>query len=196
LVLELGAGLTPVAVRLGPDGALTAELTAPQLPRLGESPIDAERLAALVGLAADDLDPSLPLHLADAGGTTFVVSGVRGLDALGRSRPNGTAPGVVGIYLSTRNGSGWQSRMFAEDAGVPEDPATGSATVAFAGSLHRHVAEHSADGTHRVDVRQGVEMGRPSDLALAFDVRAGAITEVRLRGAASKVLEGHLTAGG
>ena len=47
------------------------------------APGDAARLAALVGLRLDDLDPAIPVHTADAGGTRFVVAGVRDLAALG-----------------------------------------------------------------------------------------------------------------
>jgi trans-2,3-dihydro-3-hydroxyanthranilate isomerase len=197
LVLELGAGLTPVEVTAG-RGARSAELVAPQLPRLSPSPVDTVQLAALVGLDPDDVDPAVPIHVADAGGTAFVVAVVRDLAALARSRPAGTADGVVGIYLATPDpdadqvGGRWRARMFAEGAGVPEDPATGSATVAFAGSLHRYVAPYAEEGTHRVVLRQGVEMGRPSLLELGFDVAGGAISQVRLRGSAVRVLSGHL----
>ena len=83
--------------------------------------------------------------------------------------------------------------MFAPAVGVPEDPATGSATVAFAGSLVAHVPDLGSDGTHAVALRQGVEMGRPSDLALTFDVAGGTLTEVRLAGCAVRVVRGSVT---
>ena len=78
-------------------------------------------------------------------------------------------------------------------AGVPEDPATGSATCAFAGTLHRYIAEYRTDGTHAVSLRQGVEMGRPSELDLSYDVFVGEIVQVRLAGAAVRVLAGQLS---
>jgi trans-2,3-dihydro-3-hydroxyanthranilate isomerase len=54
--------------------------------------------------------------------------------------------------------------MFANDLGVPEDPATGSA----AGCLAAYLLEHSYLGTDTVDVRveQGYEIDRPSLLYL------------------------------
>ena len=101
---------------------------------------------------------------------------------------------MIGIYVAaqvdTAAGVGFQSRMFAPVVGVTEDPATGSATVAFAGSLVAHDDVFAADGTHDVALRQGVEMGRPSDLALSFDVSGAALTEVRLAGCAVRVLSG------
>ena len=47
---------------------------------------------------------------------------------------------VDGVYLYTRQcvrkGSAFHARMFAPQLGVPEDPATGSAAVGFAGVVH------------------------------------------------------------
>lgn len=193
LVFGLGAGPTAVAVRRTAAGVLEAGFVAPQLPRLSPSPVTAEQAAAVVGLAAGDLDPSVPPHLADAGGTVFLVVAVTSLDVLARCRPvGGLGSGVVGAYVFVRTADGFRCRMFAPDAGVPEDPATGSAACAFAGTLVAHVPGFGTDGTHDVALRQGVEMGRPSELALSFDVTGGSPTEVRLRGAAVRVLAGEI----
>jgi trans-2,3-dihydro-3-hydroxyanthranilate isomerase len=56
------------------------------------------------------------------------------------------------------------ARMFANDLGVPEDPATGSA----AGCLAGYLVEHRYFGTDSIDVRveQGYEIRRPSLLYL------------------------------
>ncbi len=56
------------------------------------------------------------------------------------------------------------ARMFADDLGVPEDPATGSA----AGCLTAYLAEHNYLDNGPVDARleQGYEIGRPSLLYL------------------------------
>ena len=193
LVLGLGAGPTPVTVRRGDNGVLRAGFVAPQLPRVTPAPVDAAAAAGLLGIDVDGIDASMPLHLADAGGTEFLVVLVRSLEVLARCRPAGEYPGVVGVYAAARTDDGFQSRMFAPAVGVPEDPATGSATVAFAGSLVAHVPGHAGDGTHAVALRQGVEMGRPSDLDLTFDVAAGALTEVRLAGCAVQTLTGSMS---
>lgn len=192
LVLGLGAGPTPVSVRRRPDGVLEAQFRAPQVPRLGPPPVSAAEAAVLVGLSVEDLEPSFPVHQSDAGGTVFLMVRLHSLEALARSRPVGSAPGVVGIYLAVRTAHGWQSRMYAPAVGVVEDPATGSAAVSFAGSLHAHVEGYGVDGTHEVTLHQGVEMGRRSELALSFDVLDGLVSEVRLAGAAVKVLDGVL----
>jgi hypothetical protein len=61
-----------------------------------------------------------------------------------------------------------QARMFDPPAGIAEDPATGSATAILSGQLLATGA--LADGTSW-SLRQGVEMGRPSDLRLTVDRR-------------------------
>jgi len=195
LVLGLGAGPTPVTVRRDARGVMRATFVAPQLPRTGPSPIAPAPLAALIGLDERDLDPQLAPHLIDAGGTKFVAVGVRSLDALAASRAVGSTDDIVGVYVVVRVDDGWQCRMFAPGSGVPEDPATGSAACAFAGTLHQFVPGHADDGTYDVSIRQGVEMGRPSELQLSFDVSHNAVTEVRLTGAAARVLDGTIRYG-
>jgi trans-2,3-dihydro-3-hydroxyanthranilate isomerase len=196
LVLGLTAGPTPVHVTRDAHGVRQAAFVSPQVPRLGPAPASLGDVAQLVGLADHDLDPTIPVHLTDSGGTVFLVVAVRSLDALARCRPVGVGPDVVGIYVVCPVDGAWRCRMFAPEAGVVEDPATGSAGCSFAGTLHRFVPGYGADGTHVVEIRQGVEMGRASQLWLSFDVSAGQISEVRMRGAAVPVLRGQVDVAG
>jgi trans-2,3-dihydro-3-hydroxyanthranilate isomerase len=80
------------------------------------------------------------------------------------------------------------ARMFANDLGVPEDPATGSA----AGCLAAYLLEHSYLGTDAVDVRveQGYEIGRPSLLYLQAD-RDGEKIIVNVGGKVQMVARGE-----
>ena len=48
------------------------------------------------------------------------------------------------------------------------------------------------EGETRLHLRQGVEMGRPSDLYMTVDVAAGAIRAVRIRGAAVALSDGRI----
>ena len=117
LVFGLNAGPTPVSVHRRPDGVLAAGFVAPQVPRLQPSPLTPQEVGALVGLSIDDFDLTVPLNLADAGGTVFLVGLVRSVEALGRSHPAGRLPSVVGIFLAAATPTGWQTRMFAPAAG-------------------------------------------------------------------------------
>jgi len=81
------------------------------------------------------------------------------------------------------------ARMFANDLGVPEDPATGSA----AGCLAAYLVEHRYLGTDSVDARieQGHEIHRPSLLYLRAE-REGDHTSVQVGGKVQMVARGEL----
>ena len=64
-------------------------------------------------------------------------------------------------------GSVVRARVFAPKVGVPEDPATGSA----AGPLAVHVVRSGLAPAGRLEIEQGVEMGRPS--LIEVDVEPG-----------------------
>ena len=85
-------------------------------------------------------------------------------------------------------GRSWKTRMFYPAAGVPEDPATGSA----AGPLALHLVRHGqiARG-NEIEISQGAEIGRPSLLyatVVGTDERTDA---VEVGGAALIVAEGR-----
>ena len=84
----------------------------------------------------------------------------------------------------------FHARMFAPHAGIPEDPATGSAVAAFSGAIH--LFDALLDGHHALLVEQGVEMERPSKIHLHLEVDGGAIVHARIGGHAVKVAEGAL----
>ena len=60
------------------------------------------------------------------------------------------------------------------------DAAVAAANAAFPAQLL--AAEELGDGTHSWRVKQGYEMGRPSQIDLSADVLDGAINEVRVGG--------------
>ncbi|MGI4951712.1 MAG: PhzF family phenazine biosynthesis protein, partial [Janthinobacterium lividum] len=82
--------------------------------------------------------------------------------------------GRFSLLAYSRDGDVVRARMFAPLAGIPEDPATGSAACALAALL----LHAGGDDKHRLTIHQGVEMGRPSLLhahasRTADGVRAG-----------------------
>jgi trans-2,3-dihydro-3-hydroxyanthranilate isomerase len=78
--------------------------------------------------------------------------------------------------------------MFAPADGVPEDPATGSAAAALAGSLAAALPE--ADGEFAWTIEQGAEIGRPSLISSTAIKRAGQVVAIRVGGSAVIVGEG------
>jgi trans-2,3-dihydro-3-hydroxyanthranilate isomerase len=73
---------------------------------------------------------------------------------------------------------------------VPEDPATGSAAVAFAGVVHRF--DDPPEGVYDGVIEQGLEMGQPSEISLEFEVENRQIRVVRIGGEAVVIREGVL----
>jgi len=102
---------------------------------------------------------------------------------------------IDAVYVYTRGGDGkdasFRSRMFAPGGGIPEDPATGSATALLARQIL--ISDKLKDGKHRFKLEQGYEMKRPSDLVLEADVAQGDLTEVRVGGQAVRISAGVIT---
>lgn len=197
LVLEEEAGLVPVVVtRRG--GAVAAEFAAPVLPHAAPGRADPVLAAAALGLERGDLgcaghaDPAVW-----QGGPAFLYVPLRDLGVLARARPHEPAwsalmavAGVDSAWCYTPAPGGYRARMFSPGAGIPEDPATGSATAIFAAEL---AARGLLAGPEtRVSVVQGVEMGRPSALGLTAIARDGQLAEVRVAGAAVRIAEGRI----
>ena len=203
VVLEEEAGLVPVRVwRRGTE--TRAEFVAPVVPHgvtdapdLGRA-LDPARLAAALGLGADEIGVGGHRPGLWQGGPRFLYAPVASLDALGRARPiqpfwseQMQAAGVDSIYLYTRGvDCDFRARMFSPTAGIPEDPATGSASAILAAQLL--AAGALGDGETRFSLRQGVEMGRPSDIGLTVVVRGGVLQQVRVAGGAVPVSSGQI----
>jgi trans-2,3-dihydro-3-hydroxyanthranilate isomerase len=195
ITLEEEAGLVPVTVsRKGTQ--ITAELMAPVVPYpAGETP-DTALLAAAIGLRVEDIGPHHPGTLE--GGPRFLFIPVRSLTALAKARPCEphwseaiAQAGVDSAYLYTPDATAdYRARMFSPTAGIPEDPATGSASAILAAQLLVNGA--LADGTTRLTLHQGVEMGRPSTLHLTAEFADGALTRVRIAGSAVRIGEGQM----
>ena len=201
IVLECRAGAVPVRVRRG-KGHVQATFTAPIIPHPVGDPVRRELAAQALGLSIEDVRDDHPC-VAHEGGPTFAYVPLASLDALAKSRP--TEPvfsetfersGRVGVYCYAADpqadGLAFRARMFAPGAGVAEDPATGSASAILASQLF--AANAIGDGTTSVSLIQGVEMGRRSEIALEVDVSNGAISAVRVTGAAVRVSDGQILA--
>lgn len=200
--LEEAAGLVPVKVsRIG--DVPRAQFTAPVVPFRADVPLPtvAETARAL-NLLPEDIGFDAHGLASLEGGPRFFYVPVKSRAALEKSRvlePHWSAlirpmGGVDASYVYTRGGDNpkthFRARMFAPTGGIPEDPATGSATALLAAQLLK--AEALKDGTHKWQLEQGYEMGRPSDLFLEADVAGGTLKAVRVAGQAVKVMQGTL----
>ncbi len=201
ITLEEEAGLVPVQVaRRGEK--VSAEFVAPLLPHAvaGATVATSERFAAALGLQADDIGFASHQSGVWQGGPRFLYAPVASLDALARARPMEPAwseviraAGVDSIYLYTRGTDcDYRARMYSPTAGIPEDPATGSASAILSAQLL--ASGVLGDGETRFTLHQGVEMGRPSEIGLTVSVTGGELAEVRIAGSAVPVSQGQILA--
>lgn len=130
--------------------------------------------ADLLGLNADDLLDIEP-RLLNAGNPTVLVARDREavdrawLDLAGMRQLRGSDPVLMCVFVFTPTAEGVYSRMFAPEYGIPEDPATGSAT----GHMMHHGLISNAAGTRMVS-EQGAKMGRRSFLHVHVRGKHGA----------------------
>ena len=68
--------------------------------------------------------------------------------------------------------------------------ATGSAAVGFAGVIAKF--DQTPSGTHKKQIEQGLEMGRPSFITLAVEMRGSDLSNVLMSGLAVRGSHGHL----
>ncbi|WP_373504732.1 PhzF family phenazine biosynthesis protein [Aestuariivirga sp.] len=199
--LEEVAGLVPVKVsRIG--DVPRAQFTAPVIAVVTDVAQPAAGAIAMA-LGLDEADIGFGAHRARLlqGGTRCLLVPIGSRAALQRARPCephwSSLVGPLGTdmaYLYTPGGdrseTAYRARMFAPTGGIPEDPATGSATAILATQLLEF--EALKDGTHRWQLEQGYEMGRPSDLWLEADVADAKLTAVRVAGQAVQIMSGVL----
>ncbi|WP_179379018.1 PhzF family phenazine biosynthesis protein [Jannaschia marina] len=187
VVLEEEAGLVPVEI----DGT-TAQFTAPVLPAAHGGPVGRALCAEALGLSEEMIGPHVPG--AFAGGPAFVYIPVRDRETLARARP--MEPAWTALMESAGVDSAWlydpdlNARMFSPTAGIPEDPATGSASAILAAQLLANGA--LPDGQSRHVIRQGEDMGRASVITMEARADDGAIAEVRIGGTAVPVSRGTI----
>ena len=199
IVLEEGVGPVPCAVSADEFGGKSS-FSAAIIPQ--ELPFNFNILDVCDALNLDPEAVGFDGHeiITTSGGVPYVTIPMKNLGALGKAKVDGDKWLKLDVnrqgkfaapYLYCREGQGiFRVRMFSPWDGIPEDPATGSAAVAFAKTLHKF--EFKADGTHKVIINQGVEMGRPSQIGLSFAVKSGNLSSVEISGSAVKVAEGRL----
>jgi len=190
VTLALKVGVVPV--RFSGEG-LFGEMTQRE-PEFGAE-LDLAEVARLTGLGVDDLDPGLPPQVVSTG-TAFAIVALRSSAALARLEVNQReaqawlrARGARWFYVLGPTGEAspaWRARMQFNGG---EDPATGSA----AGCAISYLVERGAvQAGERIHLRQGVEVGRPSDLYLSAHIKLARVTDVRVAGSTVLVAKGQL----
>jgi len=201
LVLDENVGPVPVDVRFEEGVPVFARFTTAVLPEHRPSPVPDGDLARVVGLDASDLHPELRPEMVSCGLPYHVIP-VASLEAIRRAVLDMVlwkrlvAPlWADHVYLVCPEAEGEgvdvRVRMFAPAAGVPEDPATGSAAAVLGGYLSK--ADGCEAGSLRWTVEQGLEIGRPSILHVEADRAGGTTIAVRVGGSAVFVSRGIMS---
>jgi trans-2,3-dihydro-3-hydroxyanthranilate isomerase len=177
--LETGAGVIPVRLQRE-----RGEMEQP-VPRL-------EKFAAHDGLLAalGAGRPALPVE-AYVNGPRHVMVALEDEAMVSALAPDMAALrelGELGVSCFAGGDGRYRTRMFAPGLGVPEDPATGSAAGPLAIHLLRHGRSRSGD---QIELRQGVEMGRPSLLYARAEGTPEKIEHVTVGGMAVVVAHGR-----
>jgi trans-2,3-dihydro-3-hydroxyanthranilate isomerase len=161
-VQQTGAGLQPIDVRIEGGVGYASVL---QEPAKFGAEVQPAHVMAAVGLLPGDADPARPPQFGTTGLDTLIAP-VRERECLARAAPDFDLIEALSdledfnLYLAwlDRSGECAAARMFTRGVVGGEDPATGSA----AGPLCAYLAER--EGWSRLEITQGVEMGRPSRL--------------------------------
>lgn len=192
VVQYCGAGPVGLVVGAAPDGLTWLTGAAPRV----RDRLEPDAALVAVGLAATDL-VGLPILVAGTGldfcylvvrpgAAAAAVPDLRGL-----RRMRSLVPGLGGVSVVEWDDGAARVRVFTDDIGALEDPATGSAALGLSVALVDH-GLLAADGESRYTVRQGVELGRPSVLHCAVDATAGAATRCRVGGQVVPVATGTI----
>jgi trans-2,3-dihydro-3-hydroxyanthranilate isomerase len=187
-VQQTGAGLQPIEVELGSNGGPARASMLLEPARFGGER-DPGLVVTALGLVDADAHPELPPQLVSCGLQPLIVA-VREEAVLARVHPDADLLGAlldesdaVCAYVAwpEPDGEHVQARaFFLEGRQVAEDPATGSA----AGPLCAYL--HARTGATRIEVAQGVAMGRPSRLVCEAGER------VRLAGDVVVLIDGQV----
>jgi trans-2,3-dihydro-3-hydroxyanthranilate isomerase len=195
-VITLAENVGPIPVLFSAPESLFAEMTQRD-PEFGAT-LDPAEVANLCGLSSDDLYQSAPPQVVSTG-TAFAIVLLGSVDALGRLRviqgeatPWLRAHGARWFYFlapdpEDKNGTKCFRARMQFNGG--EDPATGSAAGCAVSYLVKHNLARS--GVQFL-IKQGVEMGRPSEIFVSARASNTGVTDIRVAGSTVLVANGQL----
>jgi len=207
---ELGVGVRAAQLHVD-SGSVTKVVMDHQEPEFFDIATEEQtkRLAKSLGLRAEAiLETRWPVQVVSTGSPQLFVP-VRSLGEIQSLHPgkqdasalNGVLDeldpveedvhSVMVLSLQTESEtSDVHTRMFAPKLGIPEDPATGSASGGLGAYLIEHRLIDATPPTTTITSEQGIEAGRPSIITIEVDGVPGDISMVRVGGEVVLLMEG------
>jgi trans-2,3-dihydro-3-hydroxyanthranilate isomerase len=200
---NLEEGIGPVEVTLEGEPARPSVLWMRHgEARFGPELIERTGFARALGLAESDLLAGAPVCTGSTG-NTFLYIPLRDREVVDRARldvpallaAQGEGPNL-GVFVFAPDPDPKAGRVYARmfaphTSGVPEDPATGSASGPLGAYLVERGLVAPADTVDIVS-EQGTRMGRPSFIRIRVGMRAGRVSEILVGGSVVPVIEGRL----
>jgi trans-2,3-dihydro-3-hydroxyanthranilate isomerase len=198
--LEEKIGLIEVEIKLKNDKPDLITMTQPN-PTFSAPITEHSIFANLLSLQEGDLDKALPIQTVSCG-VPYVFVAVKNLTAIKRVVFNHDVwgkvkgkynPGFVYVFtMETENAaSNVHGRMFAPDAGILEDAATGSANGPLGAYLVTHGLLPLQDEV-KITSEQGFEMGRPSLIYITIATKNREISKVQVGGRTVAIGSGEI----
>jgi trans-2,3-dihydro-3-hydroxyanthranilate isomerase len=192
VVLEEGIGPVPVEVEQSGQ-SFSGRFRIDHGPEVPDTIPSKAEMAAILSLQPDDV-----VDVFCAGvGVNFTFVQVRDREAVDRSKldhpswsrilEEAWAPQVHVFAGDLTDGAEIYARMYGVKFGIPEDPATGSAAAAIVGA-----AALRAGSPLKIDIVQGVKMGRPSLIKTSATVEGGELRSMHVGGGCAFVAEGQI----
>ena len=190
IMQQTGAGILPVEIHFK-DGRPQRVTMTQKEAAFKPAKIKKQRLAAALGLKVRDFVPGLEPEFVSTGIFNLMVP-LRSRAALAKIQMNMAElaglfgkQGALAYCFALGNGNSAFARGMMPWE-LYEDAATGSA----AGSLGAYLVKHGKlNAGHTLNISQGVEMGRPSQIEVEVSQSGKKLTP-RVSGAAVKVFEG------
>lgn len=199
--IEEQVGLITCVMERGDKSRGFARFALPKLPEEVAQAPDKHRIAATLGIDPEDIGCGSYQPAVYSAGVVYYLVPVKDAGVLKRLKLerrgwNEVYPlGHNSVYVFTatpeEKGNDLAARMFAPGMGLGEDPATGSAAAALIGLL----GKHGDPGQTELMLRQGYEMGRPSQILIQFRNENGVLTHGGIGGHAVILGEGTLELG-
>lgn len=201
ITLHVPLGAVPCEITLSTSGLLAARLTAPQSPKKLPCPANSNTIARALGIEIDDIGFADFTPTQFDSGVPYTCVPVKSRAALSRAKPDlscwtdafGTHSHNDAYVFTNETDNpacAYSVRMFAPHGGAMEDPATGSAAVAFAGVLADQIVRN--EQPQSLLIEQGNDMGRPSLIQLGFQADSGIARNVGIGGTSVLMIEGTL----